>query len=251
MGLRVSVDLAAQVGFDNGLDALLFDSSLAELLDTMENGHADTGEIAAAEAGLELDLGTITSARFIWLEADGELNVYFDGVAATSAIADGSGGTYPTTFAGGETLDFDLDGTAIAVVFDDADETLTQVVNRINSVIALAGLATPVAKANSGELRLESTTTGEASTIAGLAGTALATLGLAATDVAGEDSGGASAPISLHRMADPTGDTVDDLKTYLISTVKFTSVYITNPSDDTAVRYRYCVVGDLSPEASC
>lgn len=52
--------------------------------------------------------------------------------------------TIPTGFVGGETLVFGVDLlTVVTVVFDAADQTLAQVVARINAACALAGLPTP------------------------------------------------------------------------------------------------------------
>lgn len=52
--------------------------------------------------------------------------------------------TLPTGFGGGEALTFIVDDTTtVPVVFDVADQSLAQVVARINAACALAGLPTP------------------------------------------------------------------------------------------------------------
>lgn len=251
MGVRTLIDLTLQVGFDNSLDDLDFDRSLQETLDTMEDAAGGTGQLPATTYDRELSLGDITQGRLLYIEADGPLEVYINGAAATSAQVDASGGSYPTGFVGGETLTFDLDGTAIAVAFDAADTSLTNVINRINAAVALAGIATPVASNNAGELRLTSPTTGSASTIENIAGTSLATLGLAgAADAEGADPVPNTAAWSLRQMADPDGSQIDELKSYMLASVVVTSLYISNASD-AAVNYRYVVVGDLSDPPAC
>jgi hypothetical protein len=55
------------------------------------------------------------------------------GNTQTPPIVLGVGGSYPTGFAGGETLLIQIDNQVISTVFQSTDQTLTQVVARINS----------------------------------------------------------------------------------------------------------------------
>jgi hypothetical protein len=92
----------------------------------------------------------------------------------------GASGTFPTGFTGGETLEVRVDGDPTRVVaFTAADQTIGQVVTRINSV-----LAADVAYDNAGELGLRSVVAGWSGRIEVVGGTALATLGLPASPVA-------------------------------------------------------------------
>lgn len=251
MSLRISATLGLEVGFNNQLDDLAFDGAIDELVDTMDNISSGTGELAAA-ASLALSMGSVTAGRMLWVEADGELDVTFGGAAATAAEVDAVGASYPLSPAGGETLTFDLDGNSISVTFLAGDTTVTAVVNRINSAIALAGYATPVASDNAGQVRLTSRTLGTLSLLETFAGTFLATLGLSgASDTQGLGPAGAAAPVGLARLADPAGTTVGTLKSYLLATANFTTVSITNPSATTALRYKYAIVGDLTPTVAC
>ncbi len=77
----------------------------------------------------------------------------------------GAGGAYPTGFLGGEYLDLEIDGVAFRTVFLVADQTLADVVNRINAAAAFAGLNGAVASDSGGELRLTSLITGIASIV--------------------------------------------------------------------------------------
>jgi hypothetical protein len=60
---------------------------------------------------------------------------YIDwGDAYFQAIIMASGGTYPTGFVGGETLQLNIDGLINRIAFQSGDQTLDQVVARINGV---------------------------------------------------------------------------------------------------------------------
>lgn len=252
MGVRTSVDLAIQVGFDNGLDDLAFDRNLSEVLDTMEDVQSGSGSLAAGVTNRQLDLGDVQQGRLLYVEADGPLEVYINGALPTAAQVDGAGAAFPTGFVGGETFIFTLDGTPITVTFDAADQAIADVVNRINSAAALAGFSTPVASDNGGQIRLTSPTTGSTSTLASFGGTAQAALGFAAAiDTEGVDPVPNTASWSLRRMADANGTQVSTLKAYMLASVLVSSLFISNLSAD-VVSYRWVVVGDLSdPLAAC
>ena len=104
-----------------------------------------------------------------------------DGSTVVTATFTGTRGTIagsgfapgPTGFTGGETLEIkvDQDATRI-VVFTAADQTITNVVDRINAV-----LAQTVAVANVGELDLQSAIEGGSARIEIVGGTARATFG--------------------------------------------------------------------------
>lgn len=94
--------------------------------------------------------------------------------SGSAAQVDGAAGTYPTLFVGGETLEIkDGDDAPRVVVFTAADQTIGNVVDRINAV-----LAKTVASNNGGELRLSSSILGGDGYIEAVGGTARATLGL-------------------------------------------------------------------------
>jgi hypothetical protein len=103
-------------------------------------------------------------------------NSNFGGVAdgLLAPIATGSGGTYPTGFVGGETFPITIEGKFYNIVFAAGDQSLAQVVARINTTV---GGNTPYASASGGELKFTATTLGSVITI--WDGTALATLGFA------------------------------------------------------------------------
>lgn len=104
----------------------------------------------------------------------------------TAAHVVGVAGTYPTLFAGGETMTIDVDGGGpTPVVFAAGDQTLADVILAINTALGAA-----IASDEGGELALTSPTLGPTSSI-GLAetvGTPLATLGLVAGATTGTDT---------------------------------------------------------------
>jgi hypothetical protein len=105
-------------------------------------------------------------------------------IGADEAVLVGTGGTFPTSFAGGETLDlsFVTPGSAtvaVSVAFLAGDQTAAQCAARINAACALAGLATPRATVRSdGQLEVRGLGTGEDATVTVTGGTGAGTLGL-------------------------------------------------------------------------
>lgn len=102
---------------------------------------------------------------------------------AAKATVTGSGGTFPSSFAGGESLVLGYDGADdFTVVFLSTDQSVAQVVARINTY---AGFT--FAEVSSGQIKLTgriSGTDGEVRVVSGSTGV-LATLGLTAADTAG------------------------------------------------------------------
>lgn len=103
---------------------------------------------------------------------------------ATAAVRTAAAGTYPTTFAGGETLTLGYDGAPnFTVTFLAADQSLAQVVARIN---AYAGFA--FADSTGGQLRLtglQKGNGGQVRVVAASAGGVLTQLGLTVATTAG------------------------------------------------------------------
>lgn len=88
----------------------------------------------------------------------------------------GVAGTFPTLFVGGETLTFNVDGVAVAVVFAVGDQTAAQVAAAIDAAIAATPNAAGSSADDGGEVRISGTKTDNGNvTITG--GTALAVLG--------------------------------------------------------------------------
>ncbi len=163
------------------------------------------------------------------------------------------GAVYPTGFIGGETFTFEVDGTPVAVAFDAGDQTLTQVINRINAACALLGFATPIAQPAAGQLRLKSPTLGSGSSIKITGGTARAALGMPAigTTVTGANATPGTSPIELARPADPNGaSAAAGIPALFLATVKTTSVTIENRSNN-QTKVRWAIVGDLTQDSAC
>lgn len=87
-------------------------------------------------------------------------------IGADEAELLGSGGTFPTLFAGGETFAFSVDGHAVAVTFQAGDQTAQQCINRINAAAALAGLTfLPAFLQSNGQVGLRGAATGAAGVV--------------------------------------------------------------------------------------
>ena len=105
------------------------------------------------------------------VDGGGLVTSTFTGAAATLT---GTGGTFPTLFVGGEQLELSIDGgPTLVVVFTDADQTLNQVIARINSTAAAT-----IASDSGGQLQLASVLEGYSASIEVVGGNARATLGL-------------------------------------------------------------------------
>lgn len=114
-------------------------------------------------------------------------------IAADEPSITGSGGVFPTLFAGGETLLLDVDGSPLTVTFLVGDQTAAQCVARINAAFALAGYPTPRASVTtSGQIQIDGIGTGAASTLEVTGGTGAAQLGLSGLSAIGA---GADVPV--------------------------------------------------------
>lgn len=157
------------------------------------------------------------------MEPGQDLILKVDGVTVGTAVFNaavgtitGTAGTYPTGFIGGETLELSIDGGPTQVViFDAADQTLAQVVDRINSATA-----SNIARDDGGQLALDSRIVGWGGSIEVVGGSAVAVLGLPATavqqiDVAtvNNNTGGGTFTLRLNRSIN--GSSVDYDASYL------------------------------------
>jgi len=133
-------------------------------------------DIAALASLSRVELLLVTSTAGIQLR-----------IGAASPVVVGSGGTFPTGFAGGETLVLTVDVLSFTTTFDAADQTAAQVASRINAAAALAGVASAIATvdATSGELTLTGILTGSQGVLSVDGGTAVATLGLTVGSTSG------------------------------------------------------------------
>ncbi len=135
-------------------------------------------------------------------------------------------------------------GGSVTATFLVTDTSLADVVNRVNSALALNGQGA-YASDSGGELRITSPTTGAASEVEIFAGsTALATLGLVAGVTNGTNAVPGTSDVDIRRPADPSGSTVAGLKAYFLGTVRCTAITVDNNSDF-EVRVRYAIAGDL------
>ncbi len=254
MSVRTYLDLEVQIGLENSLDDSLFERSCSQLLDTLDHANAGVLTLDSLQTNVSLAFGDVTEARIVYIEAeDGDIRFTLGGGLATAGLLDAVGAAFPTGFLGGETFDFEVDGTLINVIFLVGDQTLTQVINRINSFCALAGFATPIASSNAGQLRLRSPTTGTTSSIEIIGGTSLVTLGLpvAGTIGLGANSTPGTSPIELRRPANPAGaSAAAGVKAIFYGTVKTSSIVVDNLSSNTT-KVRFAIVGDLTVSGAC
>jgi hypothetical protein len=254
MSIRTFLDLQVQFGLENSLDDSLFERTVDQLLDTLDHATAGVLTLTALSTNTVLPFGDVLEGRIVYIEAEnGDIRFTLGGGLATAGMLDAVGAIYPTGFVGAETLDFEVDGTLINVVFLVGDQTLTQVINRINSFCALAGFSTPIAQPTVGQLRLKSPTTGTTSTIEIIGGTARAPLGLPVpgTTGTGANATPGTSPIELRRPANPAGaSAAAGVRAVFYATVKTSSITVDNLSNnDTKVRF--AIAGDISTDGAC
>lgn len=141
-------------------------------------GSVQFRRLAALRGGKGPFLG-ITDGTTVTMTRNGGVPVTLTFLGSVAQIV-GVGGTYPTGFVGGETIEIEVDeqGPRV-VVMTAAEQTRNQVRDRINAVLAL-----PVAGASGAELTINSVIAGYDGFVRIVGGTALATLGLSATPVA-------------------------------------------------------------------
>lgn len=253
MGIRINTALDLTAGFNNDTANRAFGGAgvLSEVLDTLENVQSSTYQLGALETQA-LDFGDVAQGRYLYLEGDGEFSVAFSAALATAAAINGAAGTYPTAFAGGEVLALEIDGTAVTVTMDVADQTRDQVVARINFAAALADasfVSNPVAFQNGSQLSLRSPNTGTGSTVEVLVTTSssvLTALGLSVSAAQGSASEPGTTDVEVRRPADPSGASAAyGVKSYLLGTVQCTAVQVTNLMDDAALNLKVLIAGDL------
>ena len=223
-------------------------SQLSEILDTLAHSTAATYELGAGESDLDIDLGDISEVRWLYIEADGDFELSFGVVAATSAVIDAVGGSYPTGFVGGEALALDVDGVAIALTFEATDQTVDQVVARINYEAALAGfLSQPVAFKVGGQVRLQSPVVGLSSTAEVVSGDAavLTALGLSVGTAQGDTATPGTSNLVIPQPADASGvGGAEGVKAYILTTAQATSIKLTNPGSG-PLKLQVYLAGDL------
>lgn len=245
MGLRTNSVIEFCVGHDNSLDEggdRGFEGSIDDLLDTLDHVESGVYDLAAGEQNVLVSFGDVSQGRIIYLEADSEFRVTFGGVAGVVATLLGSGGTFP----GSGTLGFTIDATAVSVIFQATDLTAAAYAARINAALALAGMATPRAVVEGGQVRLnglDASVNGKVQIT-----TPLATAGFSTVvTVYGTNPIPGSAPIEVQRPADPSGaSAAEGIKAFLFATLNTSSIVLTNPSQTATVKIKVCVVGDLT-----
>lgn len=183
-------------GADRSVKTLALRCSTGQVFQTVVETAAPlristAGAVGAAFVDLDL-LGDLVAIEFLMLRSDAAIMAR---IGAAEPELTGSGGVFPTLFAGGETLLLSFNGAAVTVTFLVGDQTAAQCVARINAACALAGLATPRASVlTTGQIEIVGIGTGAESTLAVTGGTGATALGFAGTpDDIGE---GADVPVN-------------------------------------------------------
>ncbi len=133
--------------------------------------------VAGATFQAIASLAALTEIFLLYIRTSAAIVLRLYAVPAT-ALA--TSGTYPTGYGGGETLITTIDGVAVTTAFDVLDQTLLQVVARINAGQAFAGIATPRASAVSGQLQIDGVMTRVNGTqgVLSFAGTGMTEIGM-------------------------------------------------------------------------
>lgn len=141
-----------------------------------EGVELDTGVPGTTFVDLHC-LDALTAIYLLYLRCSQAIKLRLYAVPATALATTG---TYPTGYGGGETLITTIDGVAVTTTFLIGDQTLAQVVARINAAMALAGIATPRASAVSGQLQIDGVATKVDGTsgVLSFAGTGMTEIGM-------------------------------------------------------------------------
>lgn len=246
MGVRTNIDLSLQVGQDNALTDLAFGRDLQSVFDTLDHENTAVFTLAASEANVVVPFGDVQQARVVYIEADAEFDMTIGGGLATAGTQTGVAGAYPTGFIGGETFSYVIDGLTVAGTFEAADQSLQQVVNRINSYAALVAAGT-IASVSGSNVKLTSLTLGASSTVEVEAGTSNTALGLTVSTDTGDASTPGTSPIQVRRPGSISGAGLGaGLPAVFFGTIQASSIMLANPSASLEVSVRICIVGDLS-----
>ena len=245
------LEICSKTTEGSGLFGTTGKPQLSQIIDSLEHSVNATYELAAGESDTAVDMGDIAEARFVYIEADAEFEVSFGAGSAVAAAIGGAGGTYPSTFVGAEALALEVDGVAIAVVFDVADQSLNQIVTRINFAAASADAAfvsVPIAFNVDDQIVLRSPTVGLDSSVEVVSADALVltALGVSVSSAQGDNAEPGTSNLAISRPADPTGaSAAEGVKAYLLATAVAGNIKLTNPSTSSSVRLTVFVAGDL------
>lgn len=265
MGVRTNVDLTFKVGRNNSLKAgdLAFDGALSQLLDTLDHVSVGTATLVAGESNYVVPFGDVFQARLVYVEASGPFTLTPGGLQATGASVDGAGGTYPTGFVGGEVLALEIDNVTVTVTFTAADQSLSDVINRINSAAALAGISGPgsipttIARDNgASQLRLLSPTVGVASEVdiqVATTASVLTALGLTVAVTNGAEAVPGQSPLIVSVPSSSAAGGPDNVKAFALLTLQTSGLTIDNLDSANAITLTYAVAGDLltAPPTAC
>ncbi len=261
MGVRTNVELTFQIGRDNALLNFVSDEELSQLLDTLDHGESGIYTLAAGETNRAVSFGDVAEARLVYICSDNDIRVTPGAPGlATAASRDGVAGTFPTGFTGGETLELDVDNFgSIITTFTSGASLLADVNNEINAAFALGGFLSgglpfaPLRDNGGGEMRILSPTTGIASEVEVVAGSAgvLATLGLSAGVTLGVNAIAGQTSLELQRPASTAFKT--GLRTFFLGTLRTTSLLLDNLDTASAARVVVAIAGDVlaTPPTDC
>lgn len=259
MGVRTNLEIIFQIGRNNALTDLLFNESLTSLLDTLDHAEIHEATLAAGESNHVVPFGDVLQSQLVYLLADGAVRVTPGGGAATSAIVTAVGGSFPTGFAGAETLTLDIDNIgSFITTFLAADQSLAAIINRINAAAALVpivdggGVPVTIARDNgSGQLRLLSSATGIGSEVEVVSGSAgvLAQLGLTAAVTNGVNAIAGQTPITLTKPVNTSGAfSTTGVPVFLFATLQTNALTVDNLESASETRLTVAIAGDLLTE---
>lgn len=141
----------------------------------------------------------LTIGQQLAIEVNGAAPASTTAIAAAPATVAGAAGTFPTLFAGGESFSIALDGAnPVVITFAATDQLIADVIARINTTMGAV-----VAVNNAGQIDISGLVQGTSGslTLANVAGTPLATLGLAAGTVAGTGNVGNLSRVTASELA--------------------------------------------------
>jgi hypothetical protein len=145
-------------------------------------------------------LDQLSSIEFLYVQSNAPLTWRFNGTVPVLVGGQQGAppGTFPTGFVGGESLNIEVAGpgqSPVVVTFQAADQSVQQVVNRIESEYALAGIVDRPAFVDvSGQVGLRGFEDGDDAKVNILGGSAQAALGFAAPN---DEANGSSEDVPI------------------------------------------------------
>lgn len=239
---RIRMELELRVGEGESVEEnLAFTRDVDAQFSTLGASASDVISLVARTV-VEAPLSDVTSVKLLYVEADGDFEVAFNGIPGIAPTIIGEPMTEPSGFEGGESFLFVVDQSYVMGTFTANAQSVEQVVEELNlAASATYGLTHVPFSVEDGAIRV--TCLGNGSNYAALCALPLAQIGFPQTQhQQGTDPIGNPVVHKVTRPAAPADRA--GLKAVFFSTIEANTVAIKNPHPTATINVRVCVAGN-------